>query len=475
MKNLFTSFLILLLAVSSSRAAQSAWVHFDTNHFLVYSNDNLGNHLPDFSFAGYEGGGVAIPTNIPVKQTLNPVAGDNTAQIQSAINAVASLTPDANGFRGAVLLNPGTYQIAGTLTISSGGVVLRGSGNNTNTGTILLVTGNARNVLTVTGSGSWSKTGSTYTITNSYTPLGATNFGLNTSPAFSVGSTIVVQRPWTTNWIHAIGMDLLTQPWTAGTGLEVERTVTAISGTQVTIDDPLVNPIESVWTTGQVFQVTDTKRIQQVGVENLCAEAQFADYPSNILTGVFCTFNNIKNGWMQNIYLTGWGNGLSFGGGSKWCTAQDCIYALPGTGTSSAAPAAWTISGTLCLFQRCTSSGGYYHIMVTQDSTPGPNVFLNFNCTGTHYNGGPHQRWAAGVLHDVINMAADTEGNYTPYLAINNRGNDGSGQGWSAGFSVMYNCQVPQFQLEQPATTTNQYNWTIGGIGSADNYSDKGI
>jgi len=39
----------------------------------------------------------------------------------------------------------------------------------------------------------------------------------------------------------------------------------------------------------------------------------------------------------------------------------------------------------------------------------------------------------------------------------------------------MYNCRVPQFQLEQPATTTNHYNWTIGGLGSAYAYSDKGI
>ena len=85
--------------------------------------------------------------------------------------------------------------------------------------------------------------------------------------------------------------------------------------------------------------------------------------------------------------------------------------------------------------------------MVTQAGTPGPNVFLNFTCSGTHYNGGPHQRWAAGALHDNINMAPDSQGGYTPYLAINNRGNDGSGQGWAAGFSLMYNCQVPAISL----------------------------
>ncbi len=36
-------------------------------------------------------------------------AGDNTARIQRAIDYVASLTPDASGFRGAVLLDQGNF------------------------------------------------------------------------------------------------------------------------------------------------------------------------------------------------------------------------------------------------------------------------------------------------------------------------------------------------------------------------------
>jgi autotransporter-associated beta strand protein len=469
--------LLLLLATPGARAAQSSWVYYNTAHALVYSNDNLGNRLPDFSFAGYQGGGVAIPSNQAIATNLSAIAGDNTASIQNAINYVSGLTPDTNGFRGVVLLNAGTYQIAGTLTMASSGVILRGSGNNTNTGTVLLVTGLSRNVITVGGSGSWSQTGGTYTITNNYVPLGATQFNVSSASSFAAGDFIVVQRPQTQPWIDAIGMNLLTNPWTPGGGLYFERQITAINGNQITIDDPLCNPIESVWTTGQVFQVTDASRIQQVGIENLCGVGRIADYPSNALNGVFIIYQNLKNGWARNILMSGWGNGLSLNAGLKWCTVQDCQYVNPATGTNDDAPAAYTVgdSGALCLFQRCTSSGGYYHIMVTQAGTPGPNVFLYFTCVGTHYNGGPHQRWAVGALHDNINMGADTQGGYTPYLAINNRGNDGSGQGWGAGFSVMYNCQVPQFQLEQPATTTNQYNWVIGGLGAEDAYSDNGI
>jgi autotransporter-associated beta strand protein len=669
MKKSLVSFLTLWLAFSSSHGAQSAWVHYNANHFLVYSNDNLGNHLPDFSYAGYAGGGVAIPTNQVVRTNLNAQVGDNTAYIQNAINYVSGLTPDANGSRGVVLLNPGTYQIAGTLAVNAGGVILRGSGNNTNTGTVLLVTGNARTVLSVSGSGSWTQTGGTYTIGDTYVPLGATNFHVSTSgvlwgtnvtvsadadvftngtllyaydwdgvnatvngiaftgtsttsgganvslsgigdnytgyssasppfstlsnayqsilaggeynsgaatatvtlnnltigrvyavqmwvddsrggsvagrtetvtgsnvvtladnvpaatggvgqytigvftagatsqtfsllgsastqlnallvsdvtttgyqpvnppaqsaaSAFAVGETIVVQRPWTQAWINAIAMS---NYWSPGDSLKFERQVVAVSGNQVTVDAPLCNPIESQWTTGLAYQVTDPGRIQQCGLENLCAVGQIADYPSNILTGVFADFSNLKNCWARNLLLSGWGNAINLDGGSKWCTVQDCQYTNPATGTASAAPAAWTVAGAQDLFQRCSSYGGHFWVMVSQDSTPGPDVFLNMTSGGISDNASPHQRWAAGVLFDSINTAPDTTGGSTPYLGIINRGGAGTGQGWGAGFSLIYNCQVPQFQLEQP-NVPNHYNWVIGGIGSKDSYSDNGI
>ena len=54
---------------------------------LVYVPDEQGNTIPDSSHAGYGGGGVPIPT-VPVKETIWPVAGDNTANIQAAIDKV---------------------------------------------------------------------------------------------------------------------------------------------------------------------------------------------------------------------------------------------------------------------------------------------------------------------------------------------------------------------------------------------------
>ena len=107
---------------------RSKWVYPDAKGRLQYTADARGNRIMDFSHAGYKGGGVRIP-DVRVARTVKPVAGDNTAQIQAAIDEVSKLAPDANGFRGAVLLERGTYDVAGSLRIAASGVVLRGSGS----------------------------------------------------------------------------------------------------------------------------------------------------------------------------------------------------------------------------------------------------------------------------------------------------------------------------------------------------------
>src|SRR3954469_8638995 len=109
---------------------------------LVYVPDEQGNTIIDSSHAGYGGGGVAIPT-IPVRETIWPVAGDKTENIQAAINKVAARPLDAGGYRGAVVLKAGYYRMATPVKIESSGIVLRGEGMS-DTGTILIGTGTGR-------------------------------------------------------------------------------------------------------------------------------------------------------------------------------------------------------------------------------------------------------------------------------------------------------------------------------------------
>ena len=115
---------ILLICLSTLGAANGAysadlatsqWVYPGANGKLVYKTTPAGDRIMDFSYAGYMGGGVALPA-VPVKRNVDAPAAekaddDATAAIQAAIDEVAKL-PLVDGFRGAVLLAPGTFNCA---------------------------------------------------------------------------------------------------------------------------------------------------------------------------------------------------------------------------------------------------------------------------------------------------------------------------------------------------------------------------
>src|SRR6516162_68627 len=163
----------------------SSWVFAGSDGRLNYRTDSKGNKILDYSYAGYQGGGVALPS-VTVAQRISPIGGDNTAHIQAAIDTVAGLAPNANGIRGAVLLEPGIYDVAGTLNLNVSGVILEGSGSGSG-GTILNMNGSPHLLFSFGGSGSWITTGATVNITDSYVPSGANSFHISDASGFAVG------------------------------------------------------------------------------------------------------------------------------------------------------------------------------------------------------------------------------------------------------------------------------------------------
>ena len=145
----------VLIAGTNTLPAQgtSKWVYQGPNQKLQYATDARGNRIMDFSYAGYGGGGVRLP-DVRNARSLEPTAGDNTLRIQAAIDEVSRLPPDANGVRGAVVLQRGTYEVTGQLKIGASGVVLRGSGPG-NDGTVIRVGGPPHRFLDIGGTGSW--------------------------------------------------------------------------------------------------------------------------------------------------------------------------------------------------------------------------------------------------------------------------------------------------------------------------------
>jgi autotransporter-associated beta strand protein len=191
-KKLFQSVLFLLLAATSLRATTTnSWAYFGTNGTLVYQTWGNGNQIMDFSGAGYLGGGVAIPTNVPVKTNVTAIAGDNTAWIQGAINYVSGLTPNANGLRGAVLLNPGTFNVAGQINLSASGVVVWGSGSGLGGTTLIMTNASPFTLFNLAGSGSPAE-GGAVSITDPYVPSGATTFHITSSSIITWGTNATI-------------------------------------------------------------------------------------------------------------------------------------------------------------------------------------------------------------------------------------------------------------------------------------------
>jgi hypothetical protein len=134
MKTLFTLLLTLCITAGNlTGQAVSSLIKMGENgklEYIPYANTgetNAINTIPDFSFAGYKYGGVEIP-EAPVVLTLSPLPGDNHQQIQDAINTVAAMPLNADGFRGAILFETGIYTIDASLVVNASGIVLRGSG-----------------------------------------------------------------------------------------------------------------------------------------------------------------------------------------------------------------------------------------------------------------------------------------------------------------------------------------------------------
>src|SRR5580698_4955963 len=93
-------FLMLALAVRLNPAeSQRPWVSLDSSGKLVYRTLPRGDHIVDFSYAGYMGGGVPLPNRIPIGRKLAPSGVDDSAAIQRAIDEVSAL-PLKDGFRG---------------------------------------------------------------------------------------------------------------------------------------------------------------------------------------------------------------------------------------------------------------------------------------------------------------------------------------------------------------------------------------
>ncbi|MBL9208736.1 MAG: hypothetical protein JNN01_26870 [Opitutaceae bacterium] len=424
---------------------------------LDYLADAKGNRVPDFSHAGYGGGGVRWP-DVTARVVVGPVAGDDGSRIQAALDQVAALPPDAQGLRGAVELEAGTYEVSGQLRITVGGVVLRGAGPDPK-GTVLVATGAGRRALIeVAGSDRRVSLGPTIPMVSSYVPVGATRITVADAAGLKSGMSVTVRRPSPANWIAAVGMDDAPgrQPysWKPGTvDVAWDRSVVAIEGNSVVLDVPLTLALESEFGGGTLTPYRQDGYLEKVGVENLRCVSEHdrsqpldEDHAWNAID-----LHAVRDAWIANVTALHFcGSVVQVGAKAARVTVQDCASLDPVSEKAGYRRMAFHSRGQQVLFLRCTSERGCNDFTCGYQ-TAGPTVFLDCSARETSGFSGSIGSWSSGMLFDGVKIDGGA-------LRLDHLETWHQGVGWSAANSMAWGCEASVVICRSPPGATN---WAV--------------
>ncbi len=430
-------------------------IYFE-NGKLNYTKDSLKNRIVDFSYCGYKASEESIPT-IEIKAIVPVVKGDATLIIQSALDYVATLPMDEKGFRGAVLLQKGNYEILGQLRINASGIVLRGSGFGNN-GTTLIGASNGRLALIkIIGVNNITKDMFGIKITDSYVPVNAIQFNVDSAILIKRHSNkIIIRRPSSQKWINSLGTaefggGISALGWKVGDrDLFFDRTITKIEGTSITIDAPITTALDTSYGVSTMYFNNDNKRISNCGIENIkCIStynkknAKDEDHRWNAIN-----IENAEDCWVRQMQFENFaGSAVYVTENTKRVTVEDCISLHPISEIGGQRRNTFLTTGQQTLFQRCYAENGY-HDFAVGFCTPGPNAFVQCEAKNAYNFSGTIDSWASGVLLDVVNV----EGNA---LRFGNRFQDANGAGWTAANCMLWNCSAAKIDCYKPPTAQN--------------------
>lgn len=472
---LFLSLILILKLNAANESANSTWqsalVTVDTAGKLNYNADPQGYYIPDFSAAGYRGGGVPIP-DVPVKKTITALAGDNTSHIQSAIDEVGRMSL-INGVRGAVLLKAGKYNISGSIYIKHEGVVLRGEGQGDNpaSSTILHATGNTPNQRTFIYVGTNSSTNdwktkiipSNFNVIDDYVPAHAKTLKLQYIPPYLVvGRQIVVQHDDTQAWLNAIGGGVGSSgaaPWTLSDDLYIalNRYVVAVDAANntITLDAPVFYGLRKSYSQPYIYLMSNVNIIKEVGIENLRIDCDYnpSVTKSHSAIGSYqadenhawdgIRFTSAENAWARNVTVRHFGGNGFIVTKTTRSTILNCSVIDPVSIIDGERRYAFNTANLcqLILFDNCYARDSRHGFISNGTSTASGNVFLNCRSENAFASSEGHRKWSSGFLFDNYKEVA-YNGAESTTLAFHNRGTYGTSHGWGMVTGVAWNCDL---------------------------------
>tara|TARA_R110002050_G_scaffold273113_1_gene417067 strand:- start:61985 stop:65131 length:3147 start_codon:yes stop_codon:yes gene_type:complete len=457
---LLVVFVFPSIAFIHFKTTKDSPIHITKDKKLEYKMEPNGDRVPDYSYCGYKASESPLP-NVPVKLIIPEKKGDATGLIQSAIDYVSSLPMDANGFRGTILLEKGTFEINGNLLISTSGVVLRGSGSGDNE-TILKAKGTHRETLIRVAGKNNRVVHDSISLENTYFPVNTSTLTFSKAHAFKIGDKIFINRPSTKEWIESIGADkigvyvdyTLTKWEPDDFDMNWDRTVVAVSENSITIDAPLTNSIDPKYGGGTVSKYEWNGRITNVGVENLRCISTYdaSNLKDENHRWMAITMDNVSDSWVRRIIAENFvSSAVAVWETAKRITVEDCKSLNPIGEIGNYRRYSFQTLGQQVLFQRCYAEYGY-HAFSVGFTTPGPNAFVQcysympFNFSGAV--GG----WSSGILFDKMTVDG---GN----VSFDFRDVDGQGGGWSAANSFLWQTRAAKIYLSKPPEAQN---WAYG-------------
>jgi hypothetical protein len=448
----------MLVIPANPEDSKRPWVSLDSSGQLIYRRLPQGDRIVDFSYAGYMGGGVPLP-QVPVVLTLVPSGVDDTAAIQRAIDQVSAM-PVAHGMRGAIVLAPGTFLCSQTLKITASGVVLHGSGAVAG-GTTLKLTGQPHTAIVISGKQRVQVLGTSAHIVKSYVPSGAQSITLEDASSFAPGDSIRITRYTTPRWLRFMGMDKMIRDgkqeiW-VGNSIFTLRTVIRKHGNMLILDVPLTDSYDPAFMASEGAEVTRVAiggRIMQNAVESLhiLAPPRQVALTDPLFRAI--SLSGLRDAWIRDVLVDDTTDGIDAADDTSRITIKNVVFHHSTTVTSSAKPADFAIRGTQTLVQHCASTGNDLMYVITGARNQGPNVVLDCIFRGNGHIQ-PHQRWATGLLVDNAHVP---EGG----IDLMNRGEMGSGHGWTMGWGVVWNSSAASFLIQNPPGAAN---WSIGNSG----------
>ena len=430
-------------------------MYFDQDSCLRYRADAENNYIADFSHAGYRNGEVELPS-VPTVVTIDAVEGDNTANIQSALDELAARQPDADGYRGALLLNPGLYRVSGQLFMRESGMVLRGAGQGSDpsVNTVIVGVGNSptlRNLIVVSGASvpTWTSpvAGTTTNITSEFVPAGSRTLEVAAAEFYRRGDQVVITQPSTLAWLASIdnGATAADDSWAPGEiDIFYNRTVTGVNirESKVTLDAPIYDHLDRTLAQSTMYVLDNRSIIRECGIENLRIDVETAGPldEDHVRTTIF--LRGVEDSWIKDVTAEHFSYALVDMSVANRVTVADCSALEPHSPIMGGRRYNFNVSSFTnnILFTRNYATEGRHSSVSNGTSSSSGIVWTNSISDRDLNPSEGHRRWGQGLLYDKIDFR---ESNTRNLIGLYNRGDFGTGHGWASTNSVAWNVTTP--------------------------------